>query len=81
MAEEKPESELARLREEQSKTRQEEVFGGLSLAERAQYNAKAERIHVLERTIQAPAVAKFAVSKGKAETPVERGSRNGHSPS
>jgi hypothetical protein len=67
MAEEKPESELARLREEQSKTRQEEVFGGLSLAERAQYNAKAERIHVLERTIQAPAVAKKSSQSAKAK--------------
>ena len=57
MAQEKPESELARLRKEQDKTRLDEVFGGLSPAERAEYNRKAERIHVLESTIQARALA------------------------
>ena len=43
------ESELIRLREEQSKTRREEVFGGLSAAERSAYEIKADRIHELER--------------------------------
>jgi hypothetical protein len=52
MVEEKPQSELQRLRKDQSKARQDEVFGGLSLAERAEYNAKAERIHELESEIQ-----------------------------
>lgn len=42
-------SELLRLREEQSKTRQDEVFGGLSAAERSAYDIKADRIHKLER--------------------------------
>jgi len=49
VAKEQPESELKRLRNEQSKARQDEVFGGLSHAERAEYNGKAERIHELER--------------------------------
>ena len=66
MAQEKPESELARLREEQRKTRQDEVFGGLSLAERARYNGKAERIHVLESTIQAQEVAQKSSQSAKA---------------
>jgi hypothetical protein len=45
---EQPESELKRLREEQRKTRRGEVFGGLSPAEEADYNGKAERIRELE---------------------------------
>ena len=48
MLEEKPQFELIRLRKEQNKARQDEVFGGLSPAERAEYNGKAERIHELE---------------------------------
>jgi len=44
-----PENELIRLRREQSKTRQDEVFGGLSPAERAVYDTKENRIHELER--------------------------------
>jgi hypothetical protein len=43
-----PKSELARLRTEQYKTRQDEVFGGLSHAERAEYDSRKERIHDLE---------------------------------
>jgi hypothetical protein len=41
-------SELARLRKEQSKTRQDEVFGGLSDQERSIYEFKEERIRELE---------------------------------
>ncbi len=40
--------ELARLRREQRKTRQDEIFGGLNAAERSAYDAKSERIHTLE---------------------------------
>jgi hypothetical protein len=57
MAMEKRETELKRLRTEQNKTRQDEVFGGLSRAEQAEYNRKADRIHELEGKIQARAVA------------------------
>lgn len=46
-----PEDELIRLRREQSRTRQDEVFGGLSAAERAAYDAKENRIHQLERDL------------------------------
>jgi len=57
MVEEKPESELKRLRKEQSTTRQDEVFGGLSKAEGAEYDRKTERIYELESEIQAMVVA------------------------
>jgi hypothetical protein len=57
MATEKRESELERLRREQSKTRHDEVYGGLSPAEQAEYNRKSDRIHELEGEIQASAIA------------------------
>jgi hypothetical protein len=46
-----PEDELIRLRKEQVKTRQDEVFGGLSSAEQAAYETKEDRIHELERDL------------------------------
>ena len=63
MAKEKPESELKRLRVEQKKAQQDEVFGGLSLSERKEYDRRTKRINQLEIEIQASAVAKqkFAV--------------------
>jgi hypothetical protein len=67
MAREKPESELKRLRAEQNKTRQDEVFGGLSPAERAEYEEKSERIHELEREVLASAVAEKSSRSAKAE--------------
>ena len=51
MGEEKPQSELIRLRKEQNKTRRDEVFGGLSPAELAEYDGKAARIHELENYV------------------------------
>jgi hypothetical protein len=48
MAEEKLQSELTRLRKEQKKARQDEVFGGFSDAEQAEYDENAERICELE---------------------------------
>jgi hypothetical protein len=53
MAKEKSESELNRLRTEQNKSRRDEVFGGFSQAELAQYEAKRERIHTLEIEVKA----------------------------
>jgi hypothetical protein len=67
VAKEKPESELKRLRTEQEKTRRDEVFGGLSPAERAEYNRKAEQIHRLEGEIQTSAVAEKSSQSTKAE--------------
>jgi hypothetical protein len=46
-----PQLELDRLRQQQSKARQDEVFGGLSKAERAGYNARQDRIRELERDL------------------------------
>ena len=48
MLKEKSEFELKRLRAEQGKTRQDEVFGGLSQAERDAYDGKIKRINELE---------------------------------
>lgn len=67
MAKEKPESELKRLRTEQSKVRQDEVFGGLSPAERAVYNAKADRINQLEIELTASSLRNKSSQSAKAE--------------
>jgi hypothetical protein len=67
MAPEIHESELKQLRKEQNKARQDEGFGGLSRAERAEYNRKEERIHQLERQIQASVVATTNLDSAKAE--------------
>jgi hypothetical protein len=42
------EAEVARLRGEQSKTRQDQIFGGLSSEEWSAYERKEKRIHELE---------------------------------
>jgi hypothetical protein len=67
MAKEKPESELKRLRKEQNKTLQDEVFGGLSPAERSEYDRKTKRINELESERQASAVAERSSESAKAE--------------
>ena len=67
MALEKPESELKRLRTEQTKSRKDEVFGGFSPEERIEYEAKSERIHKLESEIQAGAGAEQNARSIKAE--------------
>ena len=48
MERESPLAEVLRLLREQNKARKDEVFGGLSAAERADYNRKAARILELE---------------------------------
>jgi hypothetical protein len=67
MGKENPQSELTRLRNEQNKTRRDEVFGGLSPGERTAYDIKMERIHALEGELQASAVAEEKSQSGKAE--------------
>jgi hypothetical protein len=57
MVQKKSQSELTLLLKDQDKARQDEVFGGLSPAERAEYNGRAERIHKLESEIRASGVA------------------------
>jgi len=48
MEDETPRAELIQLLKAQLKTRQNEVFGGLSHAEQAEYNRRSERIRALE---------------------------------
>jgi hypothetical protein len=48
MSDETRESELIRLRREQCKTREDEVFLGLSAVERVEYEKKEERIREIE---------------------------------
>jgi len=48
MKSETAEAELARLRKEQSKARQDEIFGGLSSEEWSAYEHKEKRIRELE---------------------------------
>jgi hypothetical protein len=52
MADQKLQSELTRLRKQQDKARQDEVFGGLSHVERAEYEARANRINDVEIELQ-----------------------------
>ena len=47
MTPETPEAELARLLKEQDETRQDEIFVGMSGAERAEYERRAKRIEEL----------------------------------
>jgi hypothetical protein len=65
MGKEKPESELAQLQKEQSKTKRDEVFGGLSDEERAEYDRKTKRIN--ELVIETSAVTKKSSQSSKAE--------------
>jgi len=67
MSKEKPELELNRLRTELGRTRQDEIFGGLSTAELAEYNRKAERIHELLGEIHVSAIAERSSGATKAE--------------
>ncbi len=46
-----PQLELERLRTQQAEARADEVFGGLSLAERAAYDLRRDRIIELERDL------------------------------
>ena len=67
MAREKPTSELLRLLKEQTKALEDEVFGGLSSAERAEYNRKTKRINELEIEIAATAAARKGPRSARIE--------------
>jgi hypothetical protein len=67
MPKEEPEFELKRLRTDQDKTRRDEVFGGLSPAERTEYYRKRKRINELESELTARAVTKESAQIKKAE--------------
>jgi hypothetical protein len=51
MSDETRDSELLRLRREQRKTREDEVFLGSSASERVDYERNEDRIHELERDL------------------------------
>jgi|HubBroStandDraft_1064217.scaffolds.fasta_scaffold38318_2 hypothetical protein len=57
MEDETPSSELARLRNQQHDIPENEVYGGLSKAERAEYEAGAKRIDELTRQMEAIALS------------------------
>ena len=48
---ETPQFELALLRKQQAKTREDEVFGGLTPAERAAYELRQDRIRELQSAL------------------------------
>jgi hypothetical protein len=51
MRSEVPQLEIDLLRKRQSKAREDEVYGGLSRAERAAYDRRQDRIRELERDL------------------------------
>lgn len=51
MPTEQPEAELARLKKEQEKARKDEIFGGLSVSERQEYDARHRRIKALQASV------------------------------
>ena len=67
MALENPQSELARLRKRQRQARQDEVFGGFSKSERAEYDRRAERINELDAQLQTLASADKAAAEQRGE--------------
>jgi hypothetical protein len=67
VAKETLESELKRLKQDQRKMREDEVFLGLTPAERAVFNEKLARISSLEIKIQTMASAEEKARSFKAE--------------
>jgi hypothetical protein len=64
---ENPKSELARLREEQRQARLDEVYGGFSKSERAEYDIREERIHELDSQLLTMTSADDAASEQRRE--------------
>ncbi|MGB7603056.1 MAG: hypothetical protein WBM24_22325 [Candidatus Sulfotelmatobacter sp.] len=60
MDRETPRAEVLRLLKELRKTRQDEIFGGLSLSERADYDRKANRISELELLLETTSLSFFS---------------------
>jgi hypothetical protein len=58
-------TELSRLFKEQTTALEDEVFGGLSLAEREEYDRRTNRINELEIEIQTSAVTKKSSQSAK----------------
>jgi hypothetical protein len=64
---ESPKSELARLRKRQRQAREDEVYGGFSKSERAEYDSRAERINELDAQLQTLASADKAAAEQRGE--------------
>ena len=64
---ENPQSEVTRLRKAQILARQQEVYGGFSPAERAEYDERAKRIKELDAHLQASATADKAIAEQRHE--------------
>jgi hypothetical protein len=60
MDRETPRAEVLRLVKELRKARQDEIFGGLSLSERADYDRKANRISELEVLLETTSLSLFS---------------------
>jgi hypothetical protein len=58
---------VTRLRKIQSLARQEEIYGGFSPAERAEYDNRAKRINELDVQLQALAIVDSAATKQRRE--------------
>jgi len=67
MPQEKLEFELQRLRAELNKIRQDEVFGGLSAVQLAEYNRKSDRVYDLEFELHVIAFARKSLVVAKEE--------------
>lgn len=60
-------SEVTRVRAQQLKARQDEVFGGLSSEEKAAYDTRADRIRELDAEIEAGLLADEASASQRRE--------------
>jgi hypothetical protein len=67
MDRETPRAEVLRLLKELRKTRQDEIFGGLSLSERADYDRKANRVSELELLLETPSLSLFTEPDSNSE--------------
>jgi protein subunit release factor B len=67
MRNETPFSELIRLRKEQTKAREDEVFVGLSPAERSQYDQRTKRINELATELRMTAISEKSSERSAEE--------------
>jgi hypothetical protein len=67
LADEHPKSELARLHKQQYKTQRDQVYGGLSQAERAEYDRTTKRIDKLKKQLETIASSEEAQAEQGCE--------------
>ena len=65
MDRETPQAEVLRLLKELRKTRHDEIFGGLSISERAEYDKKANRISELALLLETTSLSFFSKPDSK----------------